>query len=73
MALDLAGLQAALAEDDSVNHSAITLITQLLADVESHAGDEEAVRDVIARYRAQTAELAAAVATVPPAPPSAKK
>jgi hypothetical protein len=73
-ALDFTALTAALEEDASVNSSAETLITQLLADIESHKNDPVQLQAIVDQYRAQTATLAAAVAAgTPAAPDSAKR
>jgi len=59
-------------EIETVDGSASTLITQLLAEVEANKNDPAAIQALVDRAKAATANLAAAVAagTAPPAPPA---
>jgi hypothetical protein len=72
-ALDFSALTAALEEDASVNSSAATLITNLLAEVESHKNDPVQLQAIVDQYRAQTQTLADAVAAGTPAEPEGKR
>ena len=64
-------LRDEVGRDKTVNGSAKTLITKLLDDVESGVNDNDlqAVKDAVAAYRANTDELAAAVAEGTPGEP----
>jgi len=63
----LLALEAELARDASVNSSAATLITRLLADIEANKGAPAAIQAIVDQYRAQTDALAASVAAGTPA------
>lgn len=63
-------LKAELTRDASVNSSASTLITALLAQVEANADAPDAVRAIVTQFRAQNDALAAAVAAGTPVDPN---
>ncbi len=76
MPLDLTALEAAIAEDESVDSSATTLINALLDEVEANKNDPARIQALVDRARASSAPLAAAVARGtaaenPPAEPGA--
>lgn len=65
--MDLTGLQAEVAEQETVGASATTLLSQLFTAFEAAKGDEAAVQALVDRGRAATAGLAAAVTANTPA------
>lgn len=67
--LDLSALEAAVAENDTVDGSAITLLDQLMAEVEANKGNPAAIQAIVDRVRSANATLAAAVARNTPASP----
>jgi hypothetical protein len=74
MALDLTALEAELTRDDSVTDSAVTLITQLMAEVEANKGNPAAIQAIVDRVKGSTDKLAAAVAAgTPGAPPAGRR
>jgi hypothetical protein len=71
--LDFTSLISALEEDASVNSSASTLISNLLSEVEAHKNEPAELQALVDQYRAQTKELADAVATGTPGQPEGKR
>jgi hypothetical protein len=63
----IADLRNEVARDRDINNSAKTVIEKLLDDVANavNQGDLDAVRQVVDEYRANSDDLAAAVASVP--------
>jgi hypothetical protein len=71
MALDLSRVEAAVARDNTVNQSAITLLEQLSQLVRDTAGDPAKVAALADALDAQQQALAdAVVAHTPSAPPA---
>lgn len=62
MPLNLTELEASVNEDDSVTSSAETYITALLDEIAANSGNQAAVDAIVAKHRAVTARLAAAIA-----------
>ena len=64
-------LRDEVSRDRDVNHAAAALITKLLDDIDDAVadGDLQAVKELTTAYRAQTDELAAAVAENTPGEP----
>jgi hypothetical protein len=67
MALDLTQLTAEVERDNTVDQSAITLITGLAAALEAAKGDPVAVQALADKLRAQSDALAAAITANTPA------
>jgi len=71
MATDLARITAAVERDETVNQSAITLLTQLSQLIRDNAEDPAALNALADRLDAQQQALAdAIVANTPVAPPA---
>ena len=68
----LANLQAAVANETTVDQSVLTLLTTLAAEIAaaSPTGDNPAIDSVVATMTANAAALSAAVTANPPAPPA---
>lgn len=69
MPMDLTRLQAAVAQDNTVNQSAITLLANLSQMVRDTAGDPAAVNALADQLAAQQQALADAVVANTPAAP----
>ena len=70
MPLDLTALEAVLAENDTVDGSASTLLKTLFDEVEAQKNNPAAIQALVDRGRAANERLAAAVlANTPAAPP----
>lgn len=67
MPLDLSALIAEANRNESVDASAVLVITRLLDEVEASKTDPAEIQAIVDRFRASTDGLAAAVANVPPA------
>lgn len=61
MPLDFTELESEIARDETVNGSASTLIEKLADEIEASAGDPAKLADLVARLRANSDSLAAAV------------
>jgi hypothetical protein len=67
--LDLTALQAAVTAEDTVEQSAITLLTQISAELQANAGNPAAIQAIVDQINTNASTLAAAVAAnTPPAP-----
>jgi hypothetical protein len=66
MALDFTALEAELTRDNDVNSSAATLIEKLADEIEAAGGDKAKLDELVAKLRAQSDALAAAVAANTP-------
>lgn len=64
-ALNLTELEAELTRNESVDSSAAAAITALLNEIAAGAGNQAAIDATVARWRASTDKLAAAVAATP--------
>ena len=83
MALDFSKLQTAVANEVTVEQSAITLITTIAGEIAANASDQQTVSDLADKLNQAAAGLSAAitantpaapatpVAPVPPTPPAA--
>ena len=63
--LNLDDLTAELARNESVDDSAVIAITKLLDEIAANSGNQAKIDEVVAKWRASTDKVAAAVATVP--------
>ena len=74
MSQEMTDLQAAVAAEDTVIDSAVTLLNGISAQIADAAGDRAASLALSADVKAKSDALAAAVvANTPPAPPTAAK
>jgi hypothetical protein len=71
--VDLSALTAEVARDKDVNSSAATLLADLAARLEAAKADPVAIQALADALRAQSDDLAAAVAANTPADPTARK
>jgi hypothetical protein len=71
MALDFTALRAAVAQETTVEKSAVALLVTLAADLKAanDANDQEAIAEIIGTMQSSSQSLAAAVSTNTPAAP----
>lgn len=67
MALDLSALQAEIERDETVNGSAIALLSSLAAELEASKNDPAAIQALADKLKSNQDSLAAAVAANTPA------
>jgi hypothetical protein len=72
MAIDLTALQAQVAQVETVEASAVALITSIVNELHANSNDPAAVQALADRLKAATDPLAAAVAANTPAAPAAQ-
>lgn len=68
--LDLSALEAEANRNTSVDDSAVTVITALMAEVEANKNAPAQIQAIVDRVRASTDKLAAAVANTSGTPPT---
>jgi peptidoglycan hydrolase CwlO-like protein len=70
MALDFTELNKAVANETTVEASAVVLITQFAQEIAANAGDQQAIHDLADKMNQSATALATAVAANTPAAPA---